>query len=142
MVFSSIRFLCQHWEQDSNPWPRNPHWRERISTIDLLGLTSLVKHHFPFILKTYYLLFTKQTLPTRRSSVLSLPILVRIPCLDLRQAFYRCVTGTITLSITTISIMSFSTTINKWDTRHNKARHNGRVLLCWVLHISLSYWVL
>ena len=50
----------------------NAYWKERISTVDLLVLTS--SDQLLFILKQYYsFFFTKQPILKRRSTVLSLP---------------------------------------------------------------------
>ncbi len=50
----------------------NPYGRERISTVDLLILTSL--DELIFILKMFVTFFTKQAALMRRSSVLNLPL--------------------------------------------------------------------
>ncbi len=50
--------------------PGKSYWRGRLSTVDLLELTSL--HQLLFILKIVFTLFTKQGTLMRRSTVLSL----------------------------------------------------------------------
>jgi hypothetical protein len=52
--------------------PGNPYWGGKISTIDLLVLTSLDKLLFP--LKILFMVLTKQATLMRRSSDVSLPL--------------------------------------------------------------------
>ncbi len=55
-----------------NGQPGKPYWRRRISTVDLLVLTSL--DQLLFILKILFTFFTKQPTLMGRSTVLSLPL--------------------------------------------------------------------
>jgi hypothetical protein len=52
--------------------PGNPYLRERLSTLDLLVVTSL--DNLLLILKTFFYFFTKQATLLRRSTVLRLPL--------------------------------------------------------------------
>ena len=61
----------------SNVTTRNPHWKGRLSTFDLLVLTSL--DQFLFYMEHIIYLFTKQATLNRRSMALSLPILIVFP---------------------------------------------------------------
>ncbi len=57
------------------PW--NPYWRGRLSTVDLLVLTSL--DQLIFILKILFTFITKQLTLLRRSTVLCLPLQLVFP---------------------------------------------------------------
>jgi hypothetical protein len=61
----SLIFTCK----DS---PRESHWREELSTIDLLVLTNL--DQLLLMMQTWLSFFTKQVTLMRRSIVLSLPL--------------------------------------------------------------------
>ncbi len=54
-----------------------PYWWGRISTVDLLGLTSL--DQVLFTLKILFTFFTKQPILNRRSTVLSIPLQQEFP---------------------------------------------------------------
>ncbi len=64
------------WEW-STVLPGKPYWRGRISTIDLLVLTSL--DQLLLILKILFIFFTKQASSMRRSTVLGPPLLWGFP---------------------------------------------------------------
>jgi hypothetical protein len=57
--------------------PGKPYWRGRLSTVDLLVLTSLNQLLFTF--KIFFTLFTKQGNLTRRWTVLSFPLQLVFP---------------------------------------------------------------
>ncbi len=57
--------------------PRNPNRRERLSTVDLLVLTS--SDQLIFTLKISFAFVTKQATLRRRSSVLSRPLQLAFP---------------------------------------------------------------
>ncbi len=59
----------------------NPYWRGRLSTVDLLVLTSLDR--VLFILKILFNFLKKQATLTRRSTVLSLLLKLVFPALAL-----------------------------------------------------------
>jgi hypothetical protein len=73
----SLRFLLYYLTcQDGYLKPGNTIWRGRLSTVDLLVLTSL--DELLFILKILLTFVTKHATLMRRSTVLNLP--VRVPC--------------------------------------------------------------
>jgi hypothetical protein len=57
--------------------PGNPYWRGRLSTVDLLVLTSL--NNMVLIMKILFTFVTKQAILERRSTVLSLPLQLGFP---------------------------------------------------------------
>ncbi len=79
----------------------NPYWRVRVRTIDLLVLISL--DQLIILLKILFTFLHKATL-MRRSTVLSLPILLVFPDLWTHASFYTLVT---IVKIVTNSLMLF-----------------------------------
>ncbi len=61
----SFGIVLHRWSR-----PGNPYWRGRLSTVDLLALTSLDQQLFT--LRILFTFFTNQATSTRRSTVLSL----------------------------------------------------------------------
>jgi hypothetical protein len=59
--------------------PGNPKRRERLSTLDLLVLTSLGFRSAPFCIANIIYFFPKQATLMRRSNVLSLPLQLEFP---------------------------------------------------------------
>jgi hypothetical protein len=96
--------------------PGNPYWKGKLSTVDLLALTSL--NQFILILKILLTFVSKQATLMKRSTVLSHPVQVVFPGLLfwgtawITQSVLPIVVGsslgTTTLSITTFSIMTLS----------------------------------
>jgi hypothetical protein len=64
-------------QKENYAFSGKPYWRGRLSTVDLLELTSL--DHLVFILKRLFSLYTKQVTLMRRLTVLSLPPLLIFP---------------------------------------------------------------
>ncbi len=83
---TAVNYNCKMfvWVASQKGKAGNPNWRRRISTVDLLVLTSLdqlLKLYFSFFYKTIFLdqllklyFFTKQFMFTRRSTVFSFPL--------------------------------------------------------------------
>ncbi len=63
--------------------PRNPNRRGRLSTVNLLALTSFGQ--FGFILKILINFVTKQATLMRRSTVLNLPPLLVFPACTVKD---------------------------------------------------------
>jgi hypothetical protein len=59
--------------------PGNPYWRGKLGTVDLLVQPNL--DQLLLILKTFFVLFTKQATLTRKSTVLTLPLQLVFPAL-------------------------------------------------------------
>ncbi len=67
----SLSHCQQRWE-DLNLKPEKSYWRGRLSTVDLLELTSL--DQLLFIMEILFRCFTKHATLSWRSTVLSLPL--------------------------------------------------------------------
>ncbi len=61
------------------PWPGNPHWRERISTVDLLVPTS--SDLLLLMIKKYVLLFYETSYLNEEVNRAELSLSVSVPCL-------------------------------------------------------------
>jgi hypothetical protein len=79
--------------------PANPNRRGRVSTVDLLVLTS--SDQLLLILKMYFSFFTKQPILIRRSTVLNLPDQIGVPAPS----------NLLTLGLTACTIKLFTTVI-------------------------------
>jgi hypothetical protein len=56
----------------TTPCPGNPYWRGRLSTVDLLGLTS--QDQLLLMQQTLHTFLTKQAILKRKATLLSLPL--------------------------------------------------------------------
>jgi hypothetical protein len=75
--------------------PGNPYIRERLSTVDLLVLTSL---DLLLLISRTLFFFTKHGDLIRRSTVLSLPLQLVFPALAIRVNYSTAMQGTNTLA--------------------------------------------
>ncbi len=76
MMLKDFKILQKGWMTSNTP-PGKPYWRGRLSTIDLLVLTSLDQ---VLLYCNYYLtFFTKHSTLMRRSTVLILPLKLIFP---------------------------------------------------------------
>ncbi len=93
--------------------PEKPYWRERLSTVDLLLLTSSDQ---PLLkLKVLFTFVTKQAILKRRSTVQSLPFQFVFPGLSIHILPYP----TQTLSLKDIKFCP------RWFTRRHHSRPTG-----------------
>ncbi len=65
-----------------NSWlyPRNPYWRGRLGTIDLLEIICL--DQLLFILQAWFTFLQKQAILMRRSTVLTIPLQLVLPAVE------------------------------------------------------------
>ncbi len=104
----------------------NTNWRGKLTTVDLLELTSL--DQLLLILKTLLTFFTKQDTLMRKSTVLSFPL----------QLVFLASTIQL-LAITNFPFWCPCSSI-KWchNNQHNDTQHNG--LNCYTKHKWNSVW--